>query len=269
MRTTSFLCLFLAAYICAADPPKSDWPLTPTQPEPPKPKVEPVDILPAGRLYVVTHNGAPAQMLVSPPASAHVKEFAGKVVIDGYFVDGKEPETRVYEAKQVFLVKRVQPGKLELLKAPAGPVERRLLSDTGPEPAPEPTPKPPTPEPPVPEPIKPVIAIDGTSVLLLYESADLPKYPKEWVALPYSTKLYSYLDSVCADHPSGKGKAWRIWDKDDAGHLDSIAFGDAQKRPRTAIPWAIISSRNGNYEGPWPKDTDAMIDLIKKTTGGK
>jgi hypothetical protein len=255
-----------------ADQPKyPDWPNTPPPPKvEPIPVIEPVTLLAKGQLYVIQHNGDPCQVLCSPPGVVSVREFKGKVVVDGIFVDGKE-ETRVYEAKQVFLVKRVLPGAFELLKLPAGLVERRQLSDVVPQPMP-PTPEPsptPTPTPTPPEPVKPFIDIDGVSVLMLFESADLGKMTKEQAAIPWSPRLYKYLDSVCAKHPMHNQKAYMVCDKDLDLNLDSPQFAAAQKRPRTSIPWAIISSRNGNYEGPWPADDLAMIELVKKTIGDK
>ncbi len=254
--------------IPVVNPKWPEWPLPPVVKPQPRPTFDPIDVLPKGKLYVVQHNGDPVQLLCSPQDVVAIKEYKGKVVIDGYFVDGTEEETREYEAKQVFLVKRLLPGQFELLKVPAGKVERRLLTDIVPKPIP-PKPDPdPAPEP-KPKPTEPVIAIDGVSVLLLYETADLAKMTKEQATIPYSTRLYTYLDSVCAMHPNGKVKAWAIWDKDLDGYLDSKAFGDAQARKRDLIPWAIISSRNGSYEGPWPKDDLALIDLINRTIGKK
>lgn len=270
------LCHFLLGVLLsvAAEPPKlPDWPITPAPKVKvdPVPSVDPVTLLGKGQLYVIQHNGDPCQILCSPPGVVSIKEYKGKVTIDGVFVDSKDPEgeTREYEAKQVFRLKRVLPGAFELLKVPAGAVERRLLSDVVPDPMP-PGPTPPGPTPPEPpKPTKPVIDIDGVSVLLLFESADLGKLTKEQAAIPWSPRVYKYLDEVCAKHPKTAMKAWAIWDKDVDGYLDCKEFGDAQKRPRTTIPWAIISSRNGSYEGPWPADDLALVELVKKTIGSK
>jgi hypothetical protein len=155
------LFVFASLNLAVGDQPRyPDWPLTPTEKKvEPAPKVEPVDVLPKGKLYVVLHNGEASQLLCSPPGIARIREYKDKVTLDGVFVDSKDAdsETRDYEAKQIFVVKRLQPGAFELLKVPAGFKERRLLSDTvpqplppgpGPDPGPGPGPAPaPTPTP--------------------------------------------------------------------------------------------------------------------------
>lgn len=262
-----------------SDPPKyPDWPITPVvKPTTPDPMPSPVSVL-GGELYVVQGDGN-QQLLASPTGLVAITEEAGPIKIRGVFVDGKTVETRTYTGKQVWIVERVlgpdgklSRGTFELIKVPKGTLERRVVGDAQPPP-PKPVdpidpPKPVDP----PQPSGPVIGIDGVSVLLIYENDDRPKYSKEWNGILLSSTLYAYLDSVCAKHPDGKTQAWRMWDKDDAakyGSQDSKAFDDAQKRPRTTVPWAIISSRNGSYEGPWPADEDALIALIKKTIAPK
>lgn len=260
--------------LIAADPQKTDWPIAPA------PKVVtvpdampgPVDQLPPGKLYVI-QSDEDVQLLASPPGLVSVTHDPGPIRINGEFVDGTKRESRTYSKKNVFTVERLLDdkgnplkGSVELLLVPKGKIERRLVTD-GTAPQPPPKPKDDDVVPPKPDKTQPVIAIDGVSVLVIYEKDDLRDYTTEHKGLIRSTRLYEALDKLCAPHPDGKTRAWRIWDKDDQGSLDSKAFGDAQARAAGKRKWVIISSPKGNYEGDWPKDDLALIDLVKKTTG--
>lgn len=236
-----------------------DWPAI-KRADPPAPSV--VDTLPKGKLYVVLHNDAPAQLLVSPPGAVSIKEYKDAVTIDGDFVDGGEG-TRDYKAKQIFLVKRVQPGSFELLKVPAGFAERRLLSDFVPTPMPPtPGPTPPTPGP-TPVPDAP-IPTAGLHVLIVFDSMKAQTYPAAQAGIFTSAPLHQYLDQNTPKE--GMSHGWRIWPSDTNYDADENAkqWGDAMKRKRDSLPWIIVSNGKTGFEGPLPGNVDDTMALIKK-----
>lgn len=133
----------------------------------------------------------------------------------------------------------------------------------GPGPGPDPGPGPgPTP-PPAPVPIP----LDGLRVLILYESADLAKLPKEQVAAMNSAEVRSYLTSKCVKGADNKTSEWRIWDKDVDASAEPAHWQAALKRPRTAVPWIIISTGKQGFEGPLPTTQADLLALLKRFGG--
>lgn len=137
-----------------------------------------------------------------------------------------------------------------------------VIGDPGPTP---PGPKPPTPpDPPKPEPSP--IAADGLHVMVLFETADKSKMSKGHFDIVYGMEMRQWLKANCtADTGAGDGKAYWIVDKD--ADLSQLAkkWQDAVQRPRTSVPWLIISNRpKGGYEGPLPVDTEATIKLLER-----
>lgn len=128
-----------------------------------------------------------------------------------------------------------------------------------------PGPTPPGPTPPVPPSPSP-ISVPGLHVLIVYETDTALARGQE--AIVYGQPFRSYLDGVCiknADNPTG---AYRIWDKDVATSSAPKVWQEAMKRPRSEIPWIIVSnSPKGGYEGPLPADVEATKALIQKYVG--
>lgn len=129
-----------------------------------------------------------------------------------------------------------------------------------------PGPVPPGPNPPGPTPGPAPIPGDGLRVLIVYESADLGKMPKEQSTILYSQAVRSYLDSKCAVGPDGKTHEWRVFDKDAPMGAESKTWQDAMKRERKSVPWIIVSnpSKGGGFEGPLPANVDEAMTLLKK-----
>lgn len=133
----------------------------------------------------------------------------------------------------------------------------------------EPTPTPPGPTPPGPTPPGPTptpapIPVDGFRVLMLYESAEAAKYPASQVAALHSKMVRDYLREKCVKEDLG---GWHIWDKDVDASAMPKHWQDALKRPRTELPWIIISTGKTGYEGPLPADADKTLELLKKYGG--
>ncbi len=123
-------------------------------------------------------------------------------------------------------------------------------------PGPDP-PKPPSPDPPIPG--------EGLRVLMVYESADLAKYPKAQRDVLYSETIRAYLRDKCAKGPDGKTPECRWWDQNVDTANESKTWQDVFKRERKSLPWIVIGAgKAGGYEGPLPPDIDSTMALIKK-----
>jgi hypothetical protein len=135
----------------------------------------------------------------------------------------------------------------------------------GPLPPPGPGPGPNPPNPPGPSPAP--IPGDGLRVLVVYETADLKKLPIDQLNVLYSTPVRAYLDSHCVKGPDGKTAEWRVWDQNVPTANESKVWQDAMKRPRTSLPWLVVSNGKEGFEGPLPPNTDAMLRTLQ-TYGG-
>lgn len=121
-------------------------------------------------------------------------------------------------------------------KPPPGP---------GPEPKPDPVNPPPIPG-------------DGLRVLMVYETSKT----NEPGHLPlFSKTIRDYLDAKCV------AAGYRIFDKDIDASRDNKIWQDAIKRPRTQIPWIVISNGKTGFEGPLPQTVPETLELLKKFGG--
>lgn len=130
-----------------------------------------------------------------------------------------------------------------------------------------PTPKPDDPPQPKPNPdVKPApIAVPGLRVAILYETADLTKYPLEQRSIPQSKAVRDFLDTKCAMEPDGKTRAYYIGDVDVDMSRYFPGWKEALARPRTSLPWLIISNYpKGGVEQPLPTTVQETLNLLKK-----
>lgn len=129
-----------------------------------------------------------------------------------------------------------------------------------------PGPQPPKPDPVPPNPSPAPIAEPGFRVLVVYETADLPQLPRAQQQILTGPEVRGYLDQKCAK-ASGTAE-WRFFDKDTQfpSTCDSV-WCKAMKRPRTALPWLIVSDGKSGYEGPLPPTVAETLDLLKKWGG--
>lgn len=104
---------------------------------------------------------------------------------------------------------------------------------------------------------------DGFRVLIVYESESLKDYPRAQVDALYSADVRDYLDSKCV-----KGESdwpdYRILDQHADMTADAIWWQEAMKRPRQSMPWILIDSPQGGFEGPMPASVETMLELLKK-----
>lgn len=127
---------------------------------------------------------------------------------------------------------------------------------------PNPPPTPPGPTPPTPDPNYPA-PIDGPGLRVLFISETGASLPREIDEAFYSTAIASYLNANCAKVDGFPD--FRRVDTDDAARFTdpNHRFAKALARPRTALPWLIISNGVTGYEGPFPGGEAATLELIK------
>jgi hypothetical protein len=133
----------------------------------------------------------------------------------------------------------------------------------GPTPTPTPTPVPPVPPGPTPPSPAPIPA-PGLHVLMVYESGELSKLPPAQLSVLYAKSIRDYLQAKCPVGPDGKTKEWRVWDADTDASGDAPVWRDAMRRPRSSLPWIIVSNGTTGYEGPLPRSIDETLALLKK-----
>lgn len=105
------------------------------------------------------------------------------------------------------------------------------------------------PEPPAP------IPVAGLHVLIVEETLERPRLPKEQLTILTSTEVRTVLD--------GKAK-WRILDKDAPMQNDEKVWQDAMKLPRGTLPHVIVSNGKTGYSGPLPTDSKSFLELVDK-----
>lgn len=130
---------------------------------------------------------------------------------------------------------------------------------------PDPGPNPPVP--PVPPPSPAPIPVDGFRALIVYESAELGKMPATQTNILYTKEIRDYLNSKTVKGTDGKTGEWRIWDKDVDTTNETKLWQDVMKRPRTAVPWLVISTGKDGFEGPLPATVADTLTLLKKYGG--
>lgn len=124
----------------------------------------------------------------------------------------------------------------------------------------EPTPQPKPVDPPSPAPIP----LDGFRVMMIYEQMQLtPEISNIINSKPYR----DYLNSHCAISPDGKTREWGNFDKDENMSKFPTHWAEAMKRPRSSLPWLIISNGKAGWEGPLPDTLDKTLAKFKEYGG--
>ena len=93
------------------------------------------------------------------------------------------------------------------------------------------------------------IGVPGLAVLVVYESGQT--LPKEQQAILTSTQWTALVPN------------WRVLDQNSEFATDS-PWKTAMQRPRASLPWLIVSSDKGSYEGPLPADNAAMLAKVQE-----
>jgi hypothetical protein len=131
----------------------------------------------------------------------------------------------------------------------------------GPSPTP-PGPKPPEPQPdPTPDALPPIEG-QGLRVLFVVESSESIKLSKAQQQILYGKKSRDYLNANCVKGDDGKTPDWRILDPDTQHKDASNRFAKALARPRSSMPWVLISNGTTGYEGPIPEHEEEFFLLV-------
>lgn len=212
----------------------------------------------ANQLYVIEAS-APIVVLASPEGVVQITPQKGPMTIRDVFVGGSgKKEVKTFKGPNLYLVEAKGDGTCELLVVPSmdpAQVIRRTLVTQTPEPKP-PEPKPPEPKPP--EPVNPIPS-EKLRVLCIWESAKT--LPAAQTGVLNSTIWKADVAALGGDE--------RVFDKDTdlAGPGIAPFWNQAIKRARTGLPWVVMSSPKGFYEGPLPATVAEMQALIKKVGG--
>ena len=248
----------------------TDPPLTPPTSAPKVlPKV--VQDLGPDQWYVVDSDDE-VLVLTSPSGLVRTTLDTGPMTLKGKFVDGNgKTEVRKFEGKFIYTLEAIGTGKVEIMVVPKGwtketDVIRRVLNVTdGTAPIPPPKPKPDDTKPDVkPDPTVPIPGVTGLHVLVVYETGDLSKMPAGQQSILYAKVVRDYLNATCPAGPDGKTKQWRMWDQNVDLTGEQKLWQDTLARPRTSVPWVIISNGKTGFEGPLPKTVDETMALLKK-----
>lgn len=237
--------------------------------------VEPTQVteLAEDEWYIVEAD-VPCLVLTSRQEYVKVTKDEGPLKLRGKFAGGKgKIETRVCQGKWIYTIEAQKKGDVELLIVPVGISEesqvlRQILTvmGGGPKPPPGPGPGPnPDPEPdPEPQPDPTPIPVDGKRVLIIYESADLSKYPSSQVTQFTSGNLREYLTSNCSKGPDGRTPEFRIWDKDTDVSQAPTVWQEAMKLPRGELPTLIVSNGVSGFSGPLPNTEEETLTILRK-----
>lgn len=91
------------------------------------------------------------------------------------------------------------------------------------------------------------------NVLLIEETEDREKLNQDQANLIDSLVWREYVES--------KGGDWQSLDVHAPGELPK--WQEAMKRPRTSLPWVIVSNGNTGFEGPLPATIDELMALLR------
>lgn len=247
--------------------PKVIFPTVPV-PTPPAPVPGLAQFIGADQQYIIQAS-APIIVLASPAGVVKITPEKGPLRIRGKFVDATGTETRTFLEPNIYIVEASGSGVCELIVVKSmdpKTVERITLTTDIKPPEPDPGPGPgPDPKPPAPGPAP--IPVDGFRALLVFEKTELNKLPASQLNAVYSEKVRAYLQSHCVASPDGKTKEFRYYDQNDNLANDSKVWQDAFARPRTKVPWIVLSNGKTGYEGPVPLTEAELLQLLTKYGG--
>lgn len=134
------------------------------------------------------------------------------------------------------------------------------VGDVPPQPPIPPDPKPPVPPEPPPSPAP--IPLAGYRVLFVEETAERGKLTVGQFRAMFGKASRDWLDANTVKENGQPG--YRIYDKDQPTAGDLKHWQDAMKRPRSAVPWIVISNGQSGFEGPLPGTIEEIDALLKK-----
>jgi hypothetical protein len=134
-----------------------------------------------------------------------------------------------------------------------------VAGDNGwiPSPGPAPGPVDPVDPPQPPAPVVSPIPHDGLHVLIVEETSSRSRLTPEQVSI--------FTDTKWRDYVSSKNGKFRVLDQHAEFTDSSDIFKAALDRPRSGIPWLIVSNQpHGGEEIPLPANPAALLEVLKK-----
>ena len=142
-------------------------------------------------------------------------------------------------------------------------LDARITALEGAKPPPKPV------DPPVPT--DTAFPVDGKyRVQMLYETAEVSKYPIVQQDAIKGKPTRDYLESHCAVGPDGKTKEYRIYDKDVVFTVEMPTFKKAVDYcKKIGCPSIIVNNGKTEYRGTLPPNSDYpdTLTLLKKMAG--
>lgn len=100
------------------------------------------------------------------------------------------------------------------------------------------------------------LPVSSLHVLIVEEMDERASLPASQVGIFTSTELRKWFED--------NDVQWRIFDKDVNLEHAEKKWQDAMKRERASLPWVIVSNGRTGWEGPLPKDTASLIQLLEQ-----
>jgi len=224
-------------------------------------RVEPVDTLPIGELFIVESD---AELIVRQCTSGllTVREIAPggirPIGIDGLFAGGdRGGETRVFTGAHVYSFRGIRPGKLQVNLIPKGvliehesdaPLLVLTVSGQGPKPPPEPEPIPPDDD--------PLPTVKNVSIAIVEDTMN--RSPDTAILM---NQLVAWTEFVDA------GNDWRAY---------ALTTGEARGKQAIAdlngpVPGIVIyekTTRKMIHRGDLPATFAELKSIIGRLTGG-
>lgn len=238
------------------------FPVGPVLPTPPAPRPDAIVTLQPGTFFIV---GADKECTVdaSPDGLVTVSEMTGPVTLRGKFVDGTgEVETKTYKYPFIYDIQPAKSakGRVDVTVRPVGGKTadgRKRTIQIG-ESLPDPKPI----DPPAPKPVDPPIADAGLHVLIVYD--DAKGISGDQQAIITGQQVRTWLDTNCVTELDGKTKAYRIFRSTEDASGDMPVWSKAMSRPRSSLPWLIVSNGKTGFEGPLPGTAADFVALASK-----
>ena len=104
----------------------------------------------------------------------------------------------------------------------------------------------------------------GLRVLIVEESSEREKLPREQLELLASRDVRKWLDEHCAMGSDGKTPEWRIFDPDANLAKESTIWREAIKIHGEILPRIVVSNGKRGFVGPLPANTAEALKLLAK-----
>ena len=125
----------------------------------------------------------------------------------------------------------------------------------------------PGPKPPDPKPEDLPIAGDGFKVMVIYETKTPEELTPGQSKAIFGRETRDYLKAKCAKNTSYPDGAFAFWDPNTVADASQKVWADVMKRPRTKLPWLVISNGKKGFEGPLPENYEEIMNLLKSFGG--